>query len=75
MSTARFRVYAALDSAGSPQKGTVEIDRETGMFYVRPHKRRKRYEMPLSVVATMVCRAEILDEMRRKKEAKGKKRK
>lgn len=73
MSKSRFKVYALLDNAATAQRGTVEIDRDTGMLHVRPHKRRKRYSMPLSVVATMVCQAEILDELRKKRAAKGRK--
>jgi len=55
MTVARFDVFGQLDSAGGPQAGKVLIDRETGMFYVRPRGKKTLYEMPLSSVATMVC--------------------
>lgn len=67
MSIARFKVMGELDGAGGRSPGTVEIDRETGMLYVRRKGKRRRYSMPLGVVATMVCRAEILSEMREAK--------
>lgn len=70
MSTARFGVFGALDGAGGFQKGTVEIDRATGEFFVRPHRRKKRYSLPLSAVATMVCQAIIRSELREKIAAK-----
>lgn len=55
MTIARFEVFGQLDGAGGAQKGKVLIDRETGMFYVRPRGKKTIYEMPLSSVATMVC--------------------
>lgn len=70
MSTARFPVTGTLDSAGGRQRGTVLIDRESGMFTVRPLRRKKTYELDLGTVATMVCRALILAELREKKAAK-----
>jgi len=67
---ARFPVTGSLDNASGRQKGTVEIDRETGDFHVRPFRRKRTYHMPLSVVATMVCKAIILDELHQKQAAK-----
>jgi hypothetical protein len=73
VSRARFKVIGTLDGAGGHQAGTVEIDRETGDFSVRPHGKQKLYTMPLSVVATMVCRAIVLSEMRETLAAKRRK--
>lgn len=70
MSVARFPVIGTLDGAGGRQKGTVEIDRETGDFHVRPFRRKRTYHLPLSTVATLVCKAVILGELREKQAAK-----
>jgi hypothetical protein len=70
MSVARFPVYSQLDSAGGSQKGTVEIDRETKMVTVRPHKKHRVYTMPLDMVATMICQRIILNELHDEKKAK-----
>lgn len=71
MTVARFRVVAPLDCAGGAIPGTVEIDREAGLFVVRPLRRRKTYVLPLSAVATMVCQAlvrrEVAEERARRK--------
>lgn len=64
MSQARFEVTGALDGTGALQKGTVFIDRETGMVTVRPHRKHTTYTMPLSVVATMICAAELRSRVR-----------
>jgi hypothetical protein len=74
MTVARFPVTGTLDGAGARQRGTVSVDRETGMFSVRPFRRKRTYDMPLSVVASMVCRAIILDELRQRRTAKKAKR-
>lgn len=55
MSTARFPVYGRLDRAGASIPGTVTIDRRLGIFGVRPKRRRRVYELPLSAVAEIVC--------------------
>lgn len=59
MSTARFRVFARLDSASRSQAGTVTISRSEDLFAVRPLRRRREYALPLSVVASMVVHAVI----------------
>lgn len=60
---AHFRVVGRMDSAGRITPGTVTIDRSAGLFTVRPLRRRKVYELPLSEVADMVVariiRAEV----------------
>ena len=60
----RFRVLGRLDSAGGAKSGTVEIDRAAGIFSVRPLRRRRAYQLPLSTVADMVCRVIIVSETR-----------
>lgn len=74
MSTARFNVLAFLDRT-KPTKGTVEIDRETKMFAVRPHRSHKTYEMPLDTVASMVVRACVIDEVNQKHAERARKKK
>lgn len=73
MTTARFPVTGSLDCAGSFIRGTVLIDRDTGIFYVRPFGRQKKYALPLGDVATMVCRSIIQSELRAKQAHKTKK--
>ncbi len=50
---ARFRVLGRLDM-GRPQEGTVTVTRDSGLFSVRPLRRRREYTLPLSAVAEMV---------------------
>ncbi len=59
MSTAKFSVYSTLDSAGGMQKGTFEVDRETGVVTVRPHRSRVVYEALLNNLATLVCKQSL----------------
>lgn len=70
MSVARFPVVAHLDGAGGVKPGTVEIDRETKMFRVRPKRQHRVYELPLGVVATMVCRQVLIGEELDRRKAK-----
>jgi len=74
MSVARFPVVAHLDGAGGKKKGTVEIDRDTNMLSVRPYRSHRTYDMPLEMVATMVCQRiltnEVMEKQRAKKAAK-----
>lgn len=72
MSIARAKVVGQLDGAGGPIAGTVEIDREAGLFTVRPLRRRKTYVLPLGAVATMVCQAIVRREVAEKRAAKSK---
>jgi hypothetical protein len=76
MRRARFKIRAKLDRA-FPEEGTVEIDREASLFSVRPKRRRKRYELTLEKVASMVvasvCRAEAAELKKAKAEARRKK--
>lgn len=51
---ARFKVIARLDMASTPISGTVTIDRDAGLFSVRPKGRRQEYTLPLADVADMV---------------------
>lgn len=50
---ARFHITGKLDRSVT-QSGVVTINRETGLFSVRPSRRRRLYEAPLSAVAEMV---------------------
>jgi len=70
MRVARFRIIGRLDSAGSPQVGTVVINRQTGLFTVRPLRRKRVYEMPLAIVAEVVCKKIIIAELIEKRKAK-----
>ena len=70
MTCARFPVTGSLDGTGRRQRGTVTIDRETGTFTVRPLRRKKTYELPLSVVADLVCKTIIISELRERRAAK-----
>lgn len=69
MGLARFPVYGRLDGA---TKGTVTIDRETGIVTVRPHRRRYEATVTLAWVAEVALfqRAKaIAAEKRRAKKA------
>lgn len=71
MRVARFRVLGRLDMASRPSYGTVTMDRAgTGMFSVRPLRRRRVYTLPLSTVAEMVVRSIIAAEVREKRAAR-----
>lgn len=71
----RYRVVGQLDSAGGATTGTVMIDRATGLFMVRPYRRKRLYTLPLADVATMVCRkitiAEVAEKRRQRAKRKG----
>jgi hypothetical protein len=75
MSISRFRVYGSFDTGGSAQVATVEIDRSTNIMSVRPLRRRRKYELPLSTVAGLICKTLIMAEVREKRAAKLAKRK
>lgn len=67
---ARFRVLGRLDQAGRPTEGTVTIDRDLGLFEVRPLRRRRTYTVPLATVATMVVQGIIRVEERERRKAR-----
>jgi hypothetical protein len=67
MSIARFRVSGRLDSASRYQEGTVTVERNSGLFVVRPLRRRRTYTLPLSTVAEIVCQRIIRAEVTSKK--------
>lgn len=67
---ARFSVVGTFDLAGGLQKATVEVDRASGIFYVRPFRRKRRYALPLAAVAAMVCQTIIRAEVREKMAAR-----
>jgi hypothetical protein len=66
----RFRVVAQFDAAGGPGPGSVTIDRTTAIVEVRPRRRRRVYALPLSTVATMICRAIIVAELRERRSSR-----
>ena len=70
MSKSHFKVRDSLDGAGGAREGTVTIDRDAGLFHVRPLRRHRVYTLPLAMVATMVCRMIVAAEVREKKRAK-----
>lgn len=64
-----FRVIGTLDGAGGLRPGKVTITPD-GFFKVRPHFRKRVFEMPLSAVADMVCKRTIFAEVASKRAAK-----
>lgn len=63
MKSAHFRVVGRLDRAGGVHEGTVTIDRMRQLFCVRPLRRRRVYELPLSVVADLVVHKVVIAEL------------
>ncbi len=70
---AKFRIFGRLERS-TPQYGTVTIDRETGVFSVRPARRQKVYILPLAVVAELVVVKTIKAEVAAARAAKKAKR-
>lgn len=64
---ARFHVFERLDAASTPQHGTLTIDRESGLCSVRPKRRRRTFDLPLSFVARMICRHVLMAELAEKR--------
>jgi len=72
VSKARFFVEGHFDKQnGLPQKATIIIDRDSGLFTLRIHKRHTAQVLPLSAIAEMVYRKVIATEVA---EAKPKRR-
>lgn len=69
---AKFPVHGRLDMAAKIVKGTVTIDRLSGIFEVRPHRRRRVYRLPLSAVADIVVERIIHAEERERNAKKRK---
>lgn len=67
MSVSRFKVQGRFDGAYS---ATVEINRDTNLIAVRPHRRKRKYELPLSDVAESILWRVIKAEIQEKKKAK-----
>ena len=75
MSVSRFTVMAHFDGTGAPMRGTVVISRGANpIVRVRALRRRRYYELPLSVVADMVVQSILKSEVRATAEAGGRKR-
>jgi hypothetical protein len=53
----------------------VLIDRNTGLIAVRPLRRHRTYELPLSAVATFICQSVIRAEAHEKRKQKAEARK
>ena len=68
MKLAHFKTTVQLERAGQP--ATVTINRGAGTFSVRLYRRRKRYELPLSVVAQLAAWTVISGELEQKRKAK-----
>lgn len=66
-----FRVVGELEGTGRPMQGTVTIDGT--YFQVRPYRSTRVYELPLSAVASMVCRKILIARVAEKRAAKKKK--
>jgi hypothetical protein len=66
----RFPVVGRLDHASRLQAGTVIISRTSGIFTVRPYRRRRTYTLPLSTVAEIVCQRILRTELAERKAAK-----
>lgn len=68
---ARARVVGNFDGA---KEATVTMNRAAGLLTVRPIRRRRIFELPLSVVAEMVMWRVVKAELFKAKMAKGKER-
>lgn len=68
--TSRFKVVGRFDTS-VPTAGVVLIDRNAGLFGVRPYRRRRVYRLPLSTVAEIVCsriiKAEVAEKRSRRR--------
>ena len=73
MSIARFEILGRFDGH-KVTRGTLAVDRETGLISVRPHRRRKVYQLPASFVAEIICQRCIRAEVNQKKKERELKR-
>lgn len=71
--SSHFRVVGRLDSAARVQTGTITIDGL--LFSVRPLRRRRSYDLPLSLVADMVVQRVLRTETFRARMEKAKSKK
>ena len=62
MRIARAKVEGSFDKAAGQQTATVEIDRDRGLFSVRPLRSRRVYTLPLATVAEIVCHRIIISD-------------
>lgn len=62
MSQAHFDLETILDRS-TKQKGTMTIDRHSGLVTIRPLHSRRAYVVPLNDVATMVVQRAIKQEV------------
>ena len=64
MSISRYQVMGQLGSAGGKRRGTLTIDRATGVVTVRPLGSRQTFSLMLSDLADFVVRANVVREVR-----------
>ncbi len=72
MRPARAKVIGSFDGVA---EATVTMDRARGLFTVRPLRRRRSFELPLSTVAEMVMWRVVKAEVFKKRMDKAKERK
>lgn len=73
MRLVRIRTVGRIDRS-IPQAAWVEINRDAGLFTVRPLRCRRSYTLPLSAAAEMVASRCIRWEVAQAKKAKAEKR-
>jgi len=56
MGKAHFPLMTVLDHCKA-EKGTLTIDRGTGIVTIRPYRRRRTYELTVDAAATILVRA------------------
>jgi hypothetical protein len=68
----RFRIEGRLDRASGSTAGTVVVNPSVGLFSVRPLRRRRTYDLPLSTVGDLVVELVVRAEARALARAKKK---
>lgn len=61
---AKFEFFNRIDGVNG---GVLYIDRQTGIIGVRPKRRRRTYELPLSEVAISILQRVVIAELPEKK--------
>jgi hypothetical protein len=71
----RFPVEGKLALPGKRKRSvdrfTVVVNRDMGLFMVRPHRKRQVYAMGLSATADWACRAATIAELRARRAGRG----
>lgn len=60
MSSAKFVIEAQFDSAGGKKKGTVLINRETGVISIRPFQSQRVYHAKLHEVVDRIVKEALM---------------